>query len=117
MGFLFGERPEVGRQDQAAQTKAQADIRTLESQLALYRLDNFNYPTTAQGLQALETDPGTGGTWRGYIKKLPKDPWKNDYQYLNPGQRNPNGIDIWSFGADGVAGGEGRNKDIGNWED
>lgn len=106
----------LGRADQAQETKAKADIRQLESQLALYRLDNFNYPSTAQGLQALVTNPGGGGNWRGYIKKLPKDPWNNDYQYLNPGQKNPQGIDIFSFGADGAPGGEGRNADIGNWE-
>lgn len=106
----------AGRQDKAAETKARADIQQLASQLELYRLDNFNYPTTSQGLQALVTDPGTGGSWVGYLQKLPKDPWKNEYQYLYPGQKNPNGFDVWSWGADGVAGGEGRNADIGNWD-
>lgn len=106
----------IGRADQAEQTKAQADIRSIENQMAMYRLDNFDYPTTSQGVQALVTDPGTRGAWRGYLDKLPKDPWGNEYQYLNPGQKNTKGFDLWSFGADGVSGGEGRNADIGNWE-
>ena len=104
----------VGRQDKAAETKARADIKQLESQLELYRLDNFNYPTSSQGLQALTGGSGTASST--YLKKLPKDPWKNEYQYASPGQKNPDGYDVWSFGADGVAGGEGRNADIGNWE-
>ncbi len=107
----------LGRADQAEQTKAKADIRSIENQLAMYRLDNYDYPTSAQGVQALVTDPGTRGTWRGYLDKLPKDPWGNEYQYLNPGQKNTNSFDLWSYGADGAPGGEGRYKDIGNWED
>lgn len=107
----------LGRADQAEQTKAKADIRSIENQLAMYRLDNYDYPTSAQGVQALVADPGTRGTWRGYLDKLPKDPWGNEYQYLNPGQKNTNSFDLWSYGADGAPGGEGRYKDIGNWED
>lgn len=107
----------IGRADQAEQTKAKADIRQIENQMAMYRLDNFQYPTTAQGISALVTDPGTRGTWRGYLDKAPKDPWGNEYQYLYPGQKNPKSFDLWSFGSDGAQGGEGRNADIGNWED
>ncbi|NND00533.1 MAG: type II secretion system major pseudopilin GspG [Gammaproteobacteria bacterium] len=107
----------LGRQDQALQVKAKADIRAIAGQMALYKLDNFAYPTTAEGIQALVSNPGGKGTWRGYLDKLPKDPWNNDYQYLRPGQKNPTSFDLWSYGADGVAGGEGTDKDIGNWEE
>lgn len=106
----------IGQQDRAAEVKVKADIRELEAQLALYRLDNFDYPSSSQGIKALVNDPGTKGTWRGYLEKLPKDPWGNDYQYRYPGQKNPNKYDVWSYGADNTAGGEGNKKDIGNWE-
>lgn len=106
-----------GQKEKADEIKVRADLKQIESSLALYRLDNYDYPTTSQGLQALVTDPGTRGTWRGYLDKLPKDPWGNDYEYINPGQKNPRSIDVWSLGADGAQGGEGRNKDIGNWEE
>lgn len=107
----------MGQQDKAFEIKAKADIRSIEGQLALYKLDQYEYPTTAQGLQALVTDPGaSNGNWRGYLKKLPKDPWENPYQYLRPGQKNPNSYDLWSYGSDKAPGGEGTAKDIGNWE-
>lgn len=107
----------LGRQDQALQVKAGADIRAISGQMALYKLDNFAYPSTAEGINALVSNPGGKSNWRGYLSKKPKDPWTNDYQYLNPGQRNSNSFDIWSFGADGAPGGEGTAKDIGNWDD
>ncbi len=109
----------MDRPDQARVTKVQNDIRALESALNLYRLDNFNYPTSEQGLRALVVQP-TGSdaprNWRsgGYIDRLQKDPWGNDYQYLRPG-RDGREYDLFSFGADGRAGGEGNNADIGNW--
>jgi len=108
----------MDRPDDARITKAKTDIRALESALNLYRLDNFAYPTTNQGLQALIDRPRTGPEPRnyrasGYMDRLPKDPWGNDYQYLNPGTRGE--IDIFSFGADGRRGGEGINAEIGNW--
>ncbi len=98
------------KQTQAFQVKAGNDIKQISGQLELYRLEKFAFPNTSEGLQVLVTNPG-------YFKKLPKDPWKNDYQYQQPGTRNPNGYDLWSFGSDGVAGGEGAAKDIGNWEE
>lgn len=108
----------MGQQDKAFEIKAKADIRAIEGQLALFKLDMYEYPTTAQGLQALVTNPGgSSGDWRGYLKKLPKDPWENSYQYLRPGQKNPNSYDIWSYGSDKAPGGEGTAKDIGNWEE
>lgn len=104
----------LNRQDQALVTKAVADIRSISSQLALYKLDNFNYPTTSQGLEALVSNPGNEKGWRGYLDKLPKDPWGNDYQYMSPGQKSQD-FDIWSYGADGTSGGSGPATDIGNW--
>ena len=107
----------LGRQDQALQVKAGADVRAIGGQLALYKLDNFAYPSTAEGINALVSNPGGKSNWRGYLSKKPKDPWDNDYQYLSPGQRNPKSFDVWSFGADGAPGGEGTAKDIGNWDE
>ncbi|HLU62414.1 MAG TPA: type II secretion system major pseudopilin GspG [Gammaproteobacteria bacterium] len=110
----------MDRPDQAKIVKAQSDIRAIEAALNLYRLDNFNYPTTDQGLEALVRKPSGSPEPRnykagGYLDRLPKDPWGNDYQYLNPGRRGQ--IDIFSYGADGQPGGEGINADIGNWSE
>ena len=107
----------VGNQDVAFQKAAKAKISQLSSQLALYKLDNFSYPNTAQGLQALVTNPGGKKNWRQLLQQVDKDPWQNDFQYQFPGTKNPSSFDLWSFGADGVAGGEGPNADIGNWTD
>jgi general secretion pathway protein G len=109
----------MDRPDQARITKVQNDIRALESALNLYRLDNYSYPTTEQGLRALVTQPtGSDGArnWRagGYIDRLQRDPWGNEYQYLRPG-RDGREYDLFSLGADGRPGGEGANADIGNW--
>jgi general secretion pathway protein G len=105
----------MDRPDKARIVKAQADIRALESALNLYRLDNHDYPTTDQGLEALVQKPANAPSWKegGYIDRLPKDPWGRTYQYLNPGQHG--NIDIFSLGADGQPGGDGKNADIGNW--
>lgn len=109
----------MDRPDEARVVAAKSDIRAIISALKMYRLDNGVYPTTEQGLQALVTKPATGdipGNWKssGYLERLPKDPWKHDYQYLNPGLHGE--IDIWSLGADGQPGGEGVNADIGSWD-
>jgi general secretion pathway protein G len=105
----------MDRPDKARMVKAQADIRALESALNLYRLDNHNYPTTDEGLEALVQKPADAPSWKegGYIDRMPKDPWGKPYQYLNPGTHGS--IDIFSLGADGQPGGEGKNADIGNW--
>lgn len=108
----------MDRPDQARITKAAQDIRILENSLRLYRLDNFIYPTTEQGLEALvvrPTTPPEPRRWKegGYVDRLPRDPWGNEYQYLNPGVHGE--IDIFSYGADGRPGGEGVNAEIGNW--
>lgn len=107
----------VGNQDVAFKKATQAEISQISSKLALYKLDNFSYPSTAQGLQALVSNPGGKKNWRQLSTSLDKDPWENDFQYTFPGVKNPSSFDLWSFGADGVAGGEGFNADIGNWED
>ena len=108
----------MSRPDEARMVKAQQDIRAIGAALDLYRLDNFKYPTTDQGLEALVERPidlDQGAKWRqgGYLAKLPKDPWGNPYQYLIPGQNAE--YDLYSLGADSVLGGEDVNADIGNW--
>jgi general secretion pathway protein G len=113
----------MGKPEEARRTQAQIQIQALENALKMYKLDNGEYPTTEQGLKALVEKPATGTiprSWRegGYLDKSkpPKDPWKNDYIYMFPGVRNPNGFDLFSYGSDGQQGGEGDNVDIGNWE-
>ncbi|PKF51400.1 type II secretion system major pseudopilin GspG [Enterovibrio nigricans] len=108
----------LGNVDKADQQKAVTDISTLEGAMDMYRLDNSVYPTTDQGLDALVNKPNSSPEPRsyrqdGYVKRLPQDPWGNDYQYLNPGEHGT--IDIFTLGADGQDGGEGINQDIGNW--
>lgn len=105
-------------QDKAMVQKAQADVAILEQALDMYKLDNFVYPTTEQGLEALVSKPQSAPEPKrynsnGYIKRLPTDPWGNPYQYLQPGQNKP--VDVYSLGADGELGGEGLAADIGNW--
>jgi general secretion pathway protein G len=105
--------------DKARVAKAKNDIQAIGGALDIYRLDNYVYPTTDQGLEALVTKPTSApepANWKqgGYIKKLSKDPWGNEYLYLNPGEHGE--TDIYSLGADGAPGGEGPNKDIGSWD-
>lgn len=113
----------MGKPEEARQTQAKIQIQSLESALNMYRLDNGDYPTTEQGLKALVEKPGAGNIprkWRegGYLdkSKLPQDPWNYDYAYMYPGMRNTSGFDLFSYGADGQPGGEGKDADIGNWE-
>jgi general secretion pathway protein G len=101
--------------DKARVTRAQSDIRAIQTALDLYRLDNFKYPTTEQGLQALVKQPAdptiTNYRSGGYLPSLPKDPWNNQYLYQNPG---PDGRDyeITTYGRDNKPGGEGYDADI-----
>lgn len=108
----------MSRPDEARVMAARQDVASLMQALKLYRLDNKRYPTTEQGLAALVGKPTSGpaaDNWKaeGYVERVPKDPWGQAYQYLNPGLRGE--IDVFSLGADGEPGGEGNNADIGNW--
>ena len=93
-------------QGKAQVQKAKGDISAIETAMEMYKLDNFEYPTEQEGLEAL--------TASGVIKKMSLDPWGNPYEYRNPGERSA--IDIFSLGADGEPGGEEKNADIGNWQ-
>ena len=107
----------LDRADDARVTAARTDVNNLMQAVKLYRLDNQRYPTTQQGLQALVTKPTVGASppnWKPYLDKLPSDPWGRAYQYSSPGLKGE--VDIYSFGADGVIGGEGKNADIGSWQ-
>jgi general secretion pathway protein G len=105
----------MGRPDEARVVAAKQDIGAIMSALKLYRLDNRRYPTAEQGLDALVKKPGVApipDNWKSYLDKMPVDPWGNPYQYLNPGINSE--IDVMSWGADGKAGGEGVDADIGS---
>ena len=108
----------IGRIDQAQVTRVQSDLRGIENALKFYRLDNFAYPTSEQGLEALVTKPADPNirNWKpgGYLERMPRDPWGNPYLYLNPG--NHGEIDVYTLGRDGRPGGEELDADIGNWE-
>ncbi len=107
----------LDRADDARVTAARTDVNNLMQALKLYRLDNQRYPTAEQGLDALVRKPATGTVppnWRPYLEKLPNDPWGRAYQYVNPGVKGE--IDVFSFGADGQAGGDGWNADVGSWQ-
>ena len=111
----------MGRPEEAKQIKAKLTIESLETSLRLYKLDNGSYPATEQGLESLVQAPDTGDVPKhyqegGYIEKgkIPLDPWDNEFVYLSPGVHNE--YDIISYGADGVPGGEGKNKDVNSWE-
>ena len=107
----------IGRADDARVTAARADVNNLMQALKLYRLDNQRYPSTEQGLTALVSKPTNGPdapNWKPYLDKLPNDPWGRPYQYLQPGLKGE--VDVFSMGADGQPGGEGKNADIGSWQ-
>lgn len=105
----------MGKPAEARVAKANNDIKALATALDMYKLDNYRYPTTDQGLESLVRHPAgepEARNWRegGYVKKLGQDPWGNDYQYLSPGAHGE--VDIYSLGPDGVE----SDDDIGNWE-
>ena len=106
------------RPGEARVTRAKQDIQGVITALSLYKLDNFNYPGTAQGLDALVAKPSgepDAPNWKGpYLDRVPKDPWNRPYQYLQPGQHGD--VDVYSFGSDGRPGGSGEAADVGNWE-
>ena len=109
----------MNRPDQAKVTVAKGDIKAIGAALDMYKLDNYSYPSTQQGLDALVEKPGGNPqpkNWNrdGYLKRVPKDPWGNEYQYLSPGTQGQ--FDLYSYGADGKQGGSDLNADIGNWD-
>lgn len=110
----------IRRIDDAQIAKVKQDIRAYETALNLFRLDNFKYPTTEQGLKALVQQPSDPSirNWKqgGYIDGMRKDPWGNDYHYIYPGTHGKE-YDLYSLGADNQEGGDGTNADIGNWND
>jgi general secretion pathway protein G len=107
----------LDRAEDARVTAARTDVNNLMQALKLYKLDNQRYPTSEQGLDALVHKPTAGNpppNWKPYLEKLPNDPWQHPYQYANPGVKGE--VDVYSFGADGRAGGEGRDADVGSWQ-
>jgi len=108
------EKPEEARR-----VKAELQIQEISSALKEFKIDNGFYPSTEQGLQALVEKPAVGQTPRnyptdGYMDKIPKDPWGNEYIYISPGEHGD--FDIISYGADGEEGGQGNNADVNSWE-
>ena len=125
MGLLAGlvGAAVIGNLNQARTQTASAQIKQLASALTFYQMDNGRFPTTDQGLRSLVEKPSGAPDPRNYrpggyldAKSVPKDPWGADYQYLSPGQQNPQSFDIWTLGADGAPGGEGADQDVGNWD-
>jgi general secretion pathway protein G len=110
----------IGRVGEARVVKARSDIQAISTALTMYRLDNFKYPSTEQGLRSLIQQPADPSmtNWRkgGYIQQGSlKDPWGNDYQYVFPGTHGGD-YDLYSLGADGQPGGQGEDADVGNWD-
>jgi general secretion pathway protein G len=107
----------LNRADEARVTAARTDVNNLIQALKLYKLDNQRFPSAEQGLDALVKKPTVGSVppnWKPYVDKLPNDPWGRAYQYVNPGVKGE--IDVFSYGADGQAGGEGNDADVGSWQ-
>jgi len=104
------------RPDEARMVKAKQDISSIASTLKLYKLDNLNYPTTDQGLEALVNEPQDDPkpkNWKPLLDSVPSDPWGNPYLYISPGEHGA--FDLFTYGADGMDGGEGMNATIGQW--
>ncbi len=111
----------MGRTDDAKVTDARVQIKNIETALKLYKLDNGSYPTTEQGLNALVAKPTVGLIPKNYkdggyleSKKIPRDPWGNEYLFISPGEHGD--YDLYSYGADGAKGGEGKNADVTSWD-
>jgi general secretion pathway protein G len=104
----------AGRSEQARVQAAQADISSnIATALKLYELDNGDYPSTSEGLQALLAQPSSSKNWNGpYLEKKPLDPWNREYQYQSPGSHRPRDYDLFSLGKDG----QPSNDDVHNWE-
>ena len=111
----------LGRVSEAKTATARTQIELLGLALDNYRLDNGGYPTTEQGLAALQEKPSrepVAANWRGpYLRKaIPTDPWGRPYGYASPGQHDPTAYDLWTFGRDGESGGEGDDEDVLSWK-
>lgn len=108
------------RADRERSVAARAQIRNLEAVLDLYQMDNGAYPTTKQGLRALEPksehEHHLSHYPKGFFARQLLDPWGRPFEYRSPGVNNSTGFDLWSLGADGIAGGSGSNAEISNWE-
>ncbi|MCY4426912.1 MAG: type II secretion system major pseudopilin GspG [Halieaceae bacterium] len=109
----------LNQADSARVQKVYADLANIESALKLYRLDNYVYPSSEQGLGALLSASTLSPEPRnfkrgGYLDRMPRDPWGRVYLYLSPGEHGE--FDLYSLGADGISGGEGQNADLGNWD-
>lgn len=102
----------MGKDDQARVTAATSDIMKISSALDMFKLDNYRYPTSDEGLEALVSKPSGAKNWSegGYLKKTPVDPWKNEFEYYSPAESGP--YEIISLGSDGQEGGEGYAADI-----
>ncbi len=110
----------LGARTDAQVKTARTNVAALTNALEQYSLDMYDYPTEAQGLEALVTEPtdaNTAGSYRkgGYISKLPLDPWGRPFIYKRPAEKSDKPYDLYSLGADGQEGGEEENADIGNW--
>jgi general secretion pathway protein G len=107
----------LGKKEQAEVGAARAQMEMFSTALDTFRLDVGRYPTTDEGLDALVRKPATADRWDGpYLRKdaVPLDPWRKPYIYRSPGEHGA--FDIFTYGSDGAPGGEGNNRDIGNWE-
>lgn len=109
----------IGALTQAQGERVQSDFKTIETALKMYKLDNFVYPTTEQGLEALVTPPSSEPqprNWRkdGYLPELPMDPWGAEYLYMSPAEGKP--YEIYTLGADGLRGGVDEYADLTNWD-
>jgi general secretion pathway protein G len=114
LAALVGPRL-LGRVGQSKQAAARVQIELLGAALDQFKLDAGRYPTTQEGLQALQVSPGNVTGWSGpYLKKdVPRDPWGNAYQYKSPGDHGE--YDLFTYGADAAPGGEGENADVTSW--
>lgn len=104
----------MDRPEQARISATKNNIRAIMSALDLYKLDNYDYPTTDQGLEALVAHPDLEplpGNWNRYMNKIPLDPWGNEFRYLQPGARAD--VDVFSPGPNGRS---GDGDDIGSWD-
>lgn len=106
----------LGQADQARVDQAMTDFATIEKALKLYKLHNYRFPSSEQGLEALIEKPVDARQWQdgGYLDALPIDPWGNPYVYITPGEKGD--FDLYSLGADGKSGGQDFDADIYNWQ-